>query len=454
MAYTIKLGSFAKHDNSTARPDTSGWAAYNIVLKEGSSIENPRITLSEDLYSLIDFNYAYFLDRYYFIVNKTMLRSDFCILDLSLDVLATYKNEIGSSPLYILRSSASSDGDIVDSMYPVTGSRSISNVELDDYPSASFSGGVYVITVAGTNTAGSTLYQLSPENFRRLVSSLLATISDYVDVDVISAIHNSIFRPMDYINGVMWFPEAFPTSGTETVYIGKWNSGITAGVISNTIKNLYYKLITLPKHPQAASRGNFLNLAPYSDYILQFEPFGLISLDTSKIIGATSIDISVYIEALTGMAALIVGNPANSGVAPIASVTAQIGTPVQITNHAANISAIGNTIANVGAIVSGNYMGIGSNAIDSAASAIAGVTSTFGSNGGILGQYLPKRLTATFLDIADEDNARNGRPLCQIATPSSLGGYMTAQEGDIVAAAPLPILNQIKGYLEGGFYYE
>ena len=48
MAYTIKLGAFAKLENSTARPASSSWAEYSVVLKEGSDYTDPVLHIAAD----------------------------------------------------------------------------------------------------------------------------------------------------------------------------------------------------------------------------------------------------------------------------------------------------------------------------------------------------------------------------------------------------------------------
>ena len=300
MSYIIKLGTFSKKDNSTAQPNTTGWAEYEIVFKNGADIVNPTVTISEDFAVVSPYNYAVIGSRFYWIRRKTILRTGYTVLDLQTDVLATYKTEIGSTPLYILRSSAAYDGNIRDNYYPVLANKTLDGVVFDDYPYTTFSGGVYVIAVAGTNTGASTLYQLSPADFTSLINALMGLIDGTTAADVIEAIKNSIFEPMRYINSVMWFPKGFTTSGPVNVVIGKWQSGVSAGVISDTVTNIYYKSVAVPKHPLAATRGNYLNLAPYTQYVIEWDPFGTVNLDTAAMSEMTNIEISVYVDALTG----------------------------------------------------------------------------------------------------------------------------------------------------------
>ena len=53
-----------------------------------------------------------------------------------------------------------------------------------------------------------------------------------------------------------------------------------------------------------------------------------------------------------------------------------------------------------------------------------------------------------------EDNDHHGRPLCQMRTPASLGGYMIVQDGDVPTAGTQSETAEIKSYLESGFFYE
>lgn len=461
MAYKIKLGTFSKKDNSTAQPNTTGWAEYDIVFKNGADIVNPTVTISEDFSTVSPYNYAVMGSRYYWIRRKTILRTGYTVLDLQTDVLATYKTEIGSTPMYILRASAAYDGGIRDSYYPPTTRKSLDAVVFDDYPYTTFSGGVYVMAVAGANTGASTLYQLSPAQFTNLINALMGVIDGTTAVDVIEAIKNSIFEPMRYINSVMWFPKAFSTSGTANVVIGKWQSGVSAGIISDTVTNIYYKSVTIPKHPQAAARGNYLNCAPYTQYVIEWDPFGTVNLDTAAMAEMTTIEISVYVDALTGQGLLKVRGGSGSGAVCLASITTQLGVPVRITSQAAGAGSVSGLASAAGMAVLGaatlNPITLGGAAlagISSIAEAITGSVSNVGSSGSIAANEMTKFFTAVFYEVAAEDNARNGRPYCQIATPSALTGFMIASKGDVAISGTLPEEEEVRAYMEAGFYYE
>ena len=66
--------------------------------------------------------------------------------------------------------------------------------------------------------------------------------------------------------------------------------------------------------------------------------------------------------------------------------------------------------------------------------------------------------TSLFTDcfqIADEDNADNGRPYMSNGTPSIMGeGYYMVENGNVnIVGAYSEEISMIKKYLEGGFYY-
>lgn len=473
MAYTVKLGTFAKKENSTAQPDVTGWAEFTVTLKHGSSLIDPELTLSVLESDIVNYNYAYMLGSYYWIRSKVMERNNLCTISLEKDVLASYKQAIGASSLYILRSSAASDGNISDRYYPPTAYKESQGVAFESAPTTGFSGGFYVVNVAGKNTASSTLYSLTPAQFSVLIGQLLGTIDTAQQgltgdwVGVVQSIGNTIFQPMRYINSVMWFPTQF--SGTDVdgsitpLYIGKWACNVNHRVITNPITTVHNENILLPKHPQAAARGNYLNIAPYSLYTIQYDPFGTFQIDTSQLALAEGIRAAVYADALTGAGILkIVGTDSQgNNVTPIlASISAQLGVQLPITSAglgSGSLASAVSTVGNIGRAAFGDISAVGgaiSAGIDTIAGAITGTVSTIGSHGGIMAYAIPKGLFATFYYITDEDNMNNGRPLCIITTPATLGGYMMAQKAPLSISATLPELNKIQSYLTSGFYYE
>ena len=115
----ITFYSINKKQNSTKRPNTDG-VTYDCKLKEECSILTPNIKLDLGLSTAPSFNYAYISDwgRYYFVKNWTFYNR-LWEADLEVDVLGTYKDEIGNSNLYVLRSASRFNGRIIDTAYPL-----------------------------------------------------------------------------------------------------------------------------------------------------------------------------------------------------------------------------------------------------------------------------------------------------------------------------------------------
>lgn len=465
MAYVLKLGTFAKKKNSTAQPDMTGWADYNVVLKNGSDLMRPTLEIAVSESDIVNYNYAYIFGSYYFIRSKNMIRSGLCALELVEDVLANYKTAIGNSSLFILRSSSTSDGNIMDNYYATTGQIYYGHSEDATYtPSwAAYNLGNYVVNIIGTATTGSsTLYLLSPSQFRKLIGNLYTNIDGFSISDVKTAVMKLVEgSPEKLVSSAMWIPALAFTGITENpIMIGSWNSQVSGTLITDPIKSLTPISLTIPKHPQAATRGAYLNLAPYSTYTLTLPVFGSVNIDSTLIKEENTLYINISVDALTGQARAIV----HAGNGPIiANLTAQLGASIPMqgqSNGASIVSSITSTLAGLTAgLATGGAAApvVGSalaGGIGAAVNAMTGTSCSVGSAGGALNLMIPAQINSTHLYITDEDNVNNGRPLCIVTTPESLGGYMVAYKAPLSISCTAPELEEIERYLTSGFYYE
>ena len=146
----VTFYSFSKRVNSTARP--SGGTSYGVTLKEGCSVLRPSIRLIwRSGGSPAGWNYAYIPDfgRYYWVTNWSYDERQWTA-DLSVDVLASYKNGIGSSSQYVTRSASEYDGDVTDGLYPAkaTPSKATATGSLWS-PASTVANQVYVMAIMG-----------------------------------------------------------------------------------------------------------------------------------------------------------------------------------------------------------------------------------------------------------------------------------------------------------------
>ena len=99
MAFEVTLYSFTKRKNSTLQP-SGGGVDLNCELKQPTSYKNPVfLFFVEDGFP---WNYLQWDDWYYFIEDVVSVRNDLFEVHCSLDVLATYKAEIGATSAFVL----------------------------------------------------------------------------------------------------------------------------------------------------------------------------------------------------------------------------------------------------------------------------------------------------------------------------------------------------------------
>ena len=176
----IILYSFAKRVNSTAQP--TGGITIQCKLKGGCSVLTPALILN--LANTKGYNYMYIAEfqRYYWIdswnINTDMLYE----ITSHVDVLASYKNDIGNSDLYVTRAQMSNDGYIVDSQYPMSAKIKKQVIyEPCDWDSTNFNVGCYVLGIISGKDAsvGSVAYYvLNSTQMNTLMTYLFANV-DY-----------------------------------------------------------------------------------------------------------------------------------------------------------------------------------------------------------------------------------------------------------------------------------
>lgn len=469
MAFTVNFYQLNKKENSTLRPNVTP-SSYNCIIKRGSGLINPKIELDIGLSTAPSWNYCYIpnFGRYYF-VTEWYNDKALWVAELSIDVLATYRNEIGSASLYALRSSASYDGRIVDTLYPTKVNCTFTKNVMSQLWTTT--NGMYVIgVVSKAGDFGSIKYYLLQlDAFTSIVTYLVSDnlMTDYnFDIDNASwELQKSLIDPLQYIKSCVYIPidssiltDEF--TSLENVVVFNWQvPNITQRTIpSNKTRLRFSRTVEIPKHPQTISRGAYTNTSPYTTLQILVPPFGVIELDTSVTCNANDVTCEVEIDMLTGRGILnIICNDII-----LNRVEAMIGVPIQLSQITRDYlggatAAVNATAGAIGNALSGNVAG----AITSGVSGIAEATrcmiprsQTVGSGGAYAQLVAQPRLEAQFTEIVDDDLQHNGRPLCQIVNCSSNPGYYLIQDGDVGITGTREEGKQIKDYLESGFYWE
>ena len=466
----ILLYKANKKPKSTARP--SGGSRISGEIKHDCSIINPTFRFSGTLRSdLTKYNMLYAEDfgRYYYISNWAYV-AGFWEADCSCDVLASFRQVIGSTAMFCMRAANRYDGRVMDNLYPTFHASTVDTTAPSPWGQADrFILGV--IGPADTSQAGSVTYYCMPpgalKDFMKYVLGQNRLVDDgtFNWGNLSSAIRAAILNPIEYIVSCTYVPFQPSPLGAQVSAIpyGWWSSSVSnTNLLDQTMThNMPDITINLPHHPQMASKGVFVQNAPYSRFELQVNPFGIIPLDGSLIQDADHLRISIKIDLVTGMGIMEVFTVfLDTTERFLTRVTAQVGVPVQLSQESANLSAIMDIGSNV---AQGAIQGGGVGAAIGAASSVGSVsdlvsptlTST-GSNGSRAGLSGLIRLHSTFYTIAAGDDANQGRPLLEVVTPSSLGGFMQMFNGTVALASGMTAQerDEINAFMESGFYYE
>lgn len=470
MAFAITLYKHKKEVNSTKRPTGAG-TTVQCISNADFDVLAPRLPLNIDREAHPDgYNYLYVPAwRRYYWINRWVFEGGLWTAYCRVDALASWKTDIGNTYAYVLRAAAAYDSSLIDNMYPTQGGPTVDRQGIStgwwsasdlDYDHGTFICGLI-------NKEGATDYvYMTPTQFKQFAA---AAFSDYFYNSVASNttwMTKAIFDPMQYLSSVTWFP-LLPTGGTATTAkLGYWtvkdeNGNSISCYQAATYIDRTAGPFTIPKHPQAATRGPWVNNAPYSTYVLETWPFGFISIDPALLYGHSSIYLRMTVDYISGAATLRVSVDGLTGNI-VALGNAQLGINVQISQVIKNTwgeftGAIGGAAGAIGSLMTGNVAGAissGLGAITSSVEASFPNVTTKGVNAGFAGLYGTWRLVGKFYSLAAEDITHRGRPLCQVRKLSTLPGYQVCTDTDVEITCTRDEMDEIRGYLESGYYYE
>lgn len=466
MSFQVRLYTHSKRDNSTKRPTGNG-TQYDCVMKHGCGILNPTISLDLGLSNdPSQYNYAYIpaFERYYFI-EEWYFEERLWTAQLKVDVLATYKTEIGNSNLYVLRASAESNGNISDLLYPArTGCNFASDTKTNPWTGISFVIGIvnrkagfgslnyYVVDRATLGAICS--YLMDPEH-------IITTDNGFNLTDASDALQLSLVDPIQYIKSCIMIPvgtdDYTSLAGDSQIYCYNWGTGQYGRVVYSGTRIYKSYTFTIPKHPDTSVRGNYVNSSPYTSLILTIPPYGCIEIDTSVTCNASTLNVAVEIDPISGKGILIVKC---NGII-LNRLESQIGVPISLSQVTRDyIGGVTNSVGAIGGVagmISGDIAGGFATAVSGIGNAVKSMmprSQTVGSTGSFVSNRGEFRLDAQFFRPVADDNTHNGRPLCAMRTLKNLGGYMMIQDGDVTINGTSTEDATIRNYLEGGFYYE
>lgn len=479
---TVEFYNFSKKENSTKVPASgSGTSFTNIELKEDTSILAPvlRIAVASMPVATVApvnvFTYCYIskFNRYYF-VKDWVYTPNIWECHLEIDVLASHKTAIGASSAYIERSASAFNGDIIDGMYPATTDFDIRHFEMATTYRNNYSDSLscFILGVINqeANTIGAvTYYAINLSNLNTVLAYLFSdNIYNASNITEVSAgLFKSMFNPFQYIVSCMWMP--FPlryfgdVQNAVAVKVGYYTIPGALGVLMENIRVADYVTlgtgVTIPEHPQAATRGTFLNYAPYTKLTLYIQPFGAIPIDTAYLKKGRVLKAGYEVDSITGQACLrisLTSSTANDADNVCAERTAVLGVPIQLSQVLSDYSSSLSTLTS--GLTSGSITGaisgvIGATVQSALASAFPSVSSS-GSNGSFLSAFQKLVGVIEFTKITEADTTDLGRPLMEVRTINTLSGFIKCAEAHPSFACLADERELIRNYMVNGFFYE
>lgn len=467
MAFTVIAYQFDKKVNSTKRP-TGGEPSetYSATLKDNCSIITPVIKINMGALSVFIPNYMYIAEfnRYYFVTDMQW-NDGIWEVRLKVDAMATWKTQIGAQSLYVTRAAADYDGTIMDNLYPAKSDPTYSNViKTSFWNTTDLTTGTFVVGVAGQNT---TYYTFTYSALQLFLQYILGSLYASDLVGTWASVYSDLewaANPLQYIVSINWFPFAYTGTAVTSIRVGYVDVPVAAGEVLGSGLVFFSHSFTPPDHPQAATRGEYLNNAPYASYELFYPPFGQIQLDPTLMANTDDLDMLVGVDLRTGKGTLSILD--NDNTVLTSWLHAQVALPYQTTEiKTQGTFDLSKTLGMVGsmapAMATGDVMGTASGLITGGLSAMGDYARgkvpsarTLGSNGGMNSLRGDVALQCEFKELVDEDNDNRGRPLCQATTINTLSGYILVSDADIEIPAMEAEQQEIRSYMEGGFFYE
>lgn len=509
----ITLYRWSKYRNSTKQPPSSAkQVTVTGEFKTGYSILHPVLKLSRTVQFMTAknpyWNYAYSdTTHYYYFVRNWVYESGFWVAYLDYDPLASWKSQILDKNYYVLRSGdpQAYNGDIIDPTYQTRGGSEISVTRVNNQSWLDIdSNGSYVLGVIndiGQSLGAITYYVMAPNEISTFFSRLLSSVSwaNISTTEISQQLQKALINPMQYVASLTWLPvdrSTISNLGSGTLKVGWWEMDSGSWSIANAWMSKDFTIsLTIPRHPQAASRGAYLNLSPYSQYTLNFYPFGTITIDSTDIYNASTLYCFLQVEIITGQAVLSISADNDINHA-FRKIKAQLGVQIPLGQININLQALAGgasdmvqgivgasaaaeaspSLVNTGkkllgdirqVISTGGYADrtVGTEGIANPIEVAANIGNTAmaalstaefrPAAGSFLDAGVAITLVGKFLRVVNNYPAYIGRPLCEYRTLISLSGFCKCQLAwPDLEGATMQEQEDIASYLNGGFYIE
>lgn len=508
MSYNVKLFSFNKKVNSTARPTLSDYDyTADCVLKVNSSILNPTFdlyninsknnTTTNNVGELANINYMVVnwgnMNRYYFIKDIISINNNHYLVTAITDSLATFKTAIGGKTYYIIRSSASYDTKIYDNVISPkavcttkTNSRLFNGI--DTSKNTNIRNSILSWTTNNISTTSTTVGKSGIQivNWNKAPQELTNELLDQTNLWA------DIENPSQYITELTAFPFNIGTGGVYAVMLGNNHlaSVSVAGVDLNTGSTLANRRKTLFSGVDVANIDLTYGSDDYRRYdnnytklILSVPYVGDVVLN-NEILNFDQIYVSYVVDMVTGTCIVKISGESTGKDVIFHEAVGQMGVSFPVGLKESNAGVLWNDGMNIASdIIGSSQTGIGAGVLSGnpvigalgfasgMASAVPDIANAYkdikvgdhyttlaGSNS-IVGStfYYDTPVLNIIERVSEDDTYTNyvGKPLYQTKQINSISGYIQCLGASFstngVFEDEIKLINTA---LNNGFYYE
>ena len=473
MAFTVTLYQFQKRKNSTLQPTALQGVELSCELKQPTSYKDPVFTFFVE--AGFEWNYLQWDSWYYFITDVVSVRNNIFEVHCKLDVLATYKTEIGQTSAFVLYDTTANT-EIVDSRLSqkTTAVHAVSEALLDY-------GIGYTVMLGIVGDDSVSVWGVTPYQASQLLNSINDWMDDKLNFEIPSggysfsdwddAVNDVIefvvqfFRQFiatgkapDCIKSAVLLPVPASQFGgsSATIYLGEYDTKHNGQKIAqNAVANSNVS-VSIPWQASDWRRND-----NYTKIYVGLPYIGVVSYPASQLIGYTSLNVNYRITVNGGITCTV-----SAGGQRLGLYTGNCASNFMV--GASNI----NPMQGMGAIVGGGGSALGvAAAASGAAAAAVGVAGIIGMInavqqlptcvGGVGGGAGADGWQVTCVVVYHDTNvdpssvaAAIGTPTMAVQTIGTLSGFVQTKEASVNASCYEDVRTEINSLMDGGFFYE
>lgn len=482
MALTVNFYSFAKRKNSTALPTGAAQKTASVLLKDGTSLENPVFTLktaSIAEYALYNYIHVPEFGRYYFIDSRTYKTGSEIDISCTEDVLGSFRAEILALSGVFLEYCSDPTTNIVDKrlcsktvpQYAVTnGTLGNTTFTANGCVIISSTGdnstGLYILQNASDiysifdgidwmneTVAGTTVEDILLNGFQRMIG----VFQQFFEKD-------SATRNLKSALSFPWVTHGSAIgSAVSPLKIGAFNTQKTVYEVANKIVTDHVTLTIPWIGGDWRKAGNFTRLILYAPL------FGIISLPVESLISDSSIRVSYAFSYENGDVSMQVEGTTSNHIVATAFTNASSSMAIGDSNisNSKVANAVAQGLGAITALALAETTGGASAALGGIASAGMSLNDALGGEGmlggGGYGGFACAALDKTFhlycitSDLSDAPanmGAVYGYPNFKTGSLAGKIGYTKLRECTFGGTGSKQENDAISSYLNSGFYIE